>query len=101
MESKKMNLKEKFQIIIALIILVAFLGAYFNIPAETINQVVEWLVSIMIGILLAAVSGALVEAFTGDLLKTIFIRVEIKGFSFSISIFVIATIIVKILLFGF
>ncbi len=93
--------KETLELIITLIIVVAILGAYFNVSDETINHIVDWLVSIFIGVLLSAVSGAIVEAFKGDFLKMIFIPIKIGDFKFSISVFVIATFMVRILLFGF
>lgn len=92
--------KEKIQIILFIIIAVAFIGGYFNISTEITTAIVEWLVSIMVGILLSAVVGALIEAFTGDFLKKILIPIEIKGIKFSISLFAIVTIIVKLVIFG-
>ncbi len=95
-----MELKDKLELIIALAIVVAILGAYFDIPNDIVNQIVAWLMSIFVGILLSGVAGTLVESFTGDFLKTISIPIELFGFKFSISLFVIATIVVKFLLFG-
>lgn len=94
--------KEILDLIIGLIIVVAVLGVYFNIPTETINLIIELLVSIFIGVILSMVAGSLIEAFTGNILKKISLNIPItKNFSISISVFVIATFIVKILLFGF
>ena len=55
---------------------------------------------ILLVIVLVAVAGQLVEAFTGDFLKTIALNVKIIGIEFSITAFAIATLIVKTLLFG-
>jgi hypothetical protein len=46
------------------------------------------------------VAGAIVEAFTGELLKKITLTITIGDFSFSITAFAIATFIVKVWLFG-
>jgi len=92
---------EKLQLIIGIIIAVVLIGAFLNIPNDIINLIVEWLVSIFVGILLSMVSGAIVESFTGDILKKILIPIEIKGIKFSISVFTITTFIAKIVIFGF
>ena len=95
-----MKLKDKLELIIALVIVVVFLGALLNIPNDIVNQITAWLMSIFVGILLSGVAGTLVESFTGDFLKKISIPIEIFGVKFSISLFIIATIVVKFLLFG-
>jgi len=83
------------------IILVAFLGAVFNIPFALTNIIIQWLIGIFVGSLCSLVAGTLVEAFTGDLLKTITITIEISDFHISITVFAIVTFVVKIWLFGF
>jgi len=71
-----------------------------NVPAELTNSIIEWLVGVFVGSLFSFVAGALVEAFSGDLLKKIALNIEILGFEFSITAFAIVTFIVKIWLFG-
>lgn len=92
--------EEKLKLILYVIIVVVVVGALLGISAETIEKIVELLVSIFIGVLLSMVAGSLVKAFTGNTLKMILIPINIKGFKFSISVFVIVTFIVKVLLFG-
>lgn len=92
--------EEKLRLILYLIIVVVIVTTFLGISTEIIETIVELLVSIFIGVLLSMVAGSLVEAFTGNLLKTILIPINIKGFKFSISVFVIVTFIVKVLLFG-
>jgi len=92
--------KDKLELIVYLIVLVAFLGAVFNIPAALTNWVIQWLVGVFVGSVFSLVAGALVEAFTGDLLKTITLTIEIRDFHISITVFAIVTFIVKIWLFG-
>lgn len=89
------------ELIIYLIILVAFLGAVFNIPLALTNMVIQWLVGMFVGSLFSLIAGMLVEAFTGDLLKTITLTIEIGDFHISITVFAIVTFIVKVRLFGF
>lgn len=91
---------EKLKLILYVIVLVAFLGAVFNIPLALTNTIIQWLVGAFIGSVLSLVSGSLIEAFTGDLLKKIALNITIYGFEFSITVFAIATFIVKVWLFG-
>lgn len=92
---------EKLKLIIYLIVLVAVLGALFNIPSYIIDVVVQWLASAFVGSVCSLVAGSLVEAFTGNILRTITLNIPIKGFNISISAFAISTLIVRIWLFGF
>jgi len=89
----------KLELIIWLIVVVAVIGAFLNIPAHWINEMIEWLVSVFVGSVLSILAGSLVKAFTGDMLKKIFLCVSIKGLDISISFFAIATYIVRLWLF--
>jgi len=90
----------KLQLIILVIVLVVVAGALLGIPQDWTNWIVQWLISAFIGTVFSTVAASIVEAFTGDLLKTILISIEITDeVKFSISLFAIATIIVKYWLF--
>lgn len=95
-----MNTKE-LEKILYLIVIVAIVGALFNIPSFLTNLAIQWLISSFIGSVFSLIAGTLVEAVTGDFLKTISFTVEIKGFHFSITAFALTTFIVKVWLFGF
>lgn len=91
---------EKLRLILLFIVLVAVAEALFGIPQDWTNAVIQWLISAFISGVFSVVAASLVEAFTGDLLKTILITINItRGVEFSISLFAIATIAVKLLLF--
>ena len=92
---------EKLELIIYLIILIAFLGAAFNIPWALTNWIIQWLISAFIGSTFSLVAGAIVEAFTGDVLKKYALTISIGSLKFSITAFAVATFIVKVALFGF
>jgi len=49
---------------------------------------------------MSGISGEIVEKFTGDTLKTITLTVKIADINFSISLFFIATLVVRLLLFS-
>ena len=97
-----MDSKEKLKLIIYLIVIVAIVGSFLGLSSNTTNMIIQWLVSVFVGILTSFIVGRLVEAFTGDLLKIILLNIPITDdFSISISVFVITVIVVKFLLFGF
>jgi ABC-type uncharacterized transport system permease subunit len=91
---------DKLKAIVYLIVAVAVIGAFLNIPAWLTNTAIQWLVGAFVGMVCSLVAGSLVEAFTGDLLKKIALNIEISGIGFSITAFAIATLVVKIWLFG-
>ena len=95
------NKTKTLELIVYAIILVAVLGAVLNIPFALTNMVIQWLVGMFVGSVFSLVAGALVEAFTGDLLKKITLTIEVGDLHFSITAFAIATFIVKVWLFGF
>ncbi len=88
------------KLIVYLIVLVAFLGAVFNIPFALTNLIIQWLVGAFVGSVFSLVAGYLVEAFTGDLLKKITLTISIGDFDVSITAFAIVTFIVKVWRFG-
>lgn len=94
------NRTRNLELILYLIVLVAFLGAVFKIPSALTNMVIQWLVGMFVGSVLSLVAGSLVEAFTGDILKKITLTFDIGDFHVSITVFAIATFIVKVWLFG-
>ena len=97
-----MESEEKLKLIIYLIVIVAIVGSFIGLSSNTTNMIIQWLLSIFVGILTSMIAGRIVEAFTGNLLKIILINIPITDdFSISISVFVITVIVVKFLLFGF
>lgn len=88
------------ELILYLIVVVAFLGAVFNIPSALTNMIIQWLVGAFVGSVFSLVAGAIVEAFTGNILREITLTIDIGDFHFSITVFAIVTFIVKVWLFG-
>ena len=89
------------KLIVVLIAIVGIFGALYDVPVDLTNQIIQWLVSIFVSLVFSILAGSLVEAFTGDRLKTLFINIPITDdINISISLFLIATFIVKFLLFG-
>ena len=86
-----MDFREKFEVIIGVIVLVAVVGALLNLPQNLVNLIISWLLSIGVGVILSGICGELIEAFTGDFFKQIFVNIEVWKFHFSIPLFVILT----------
>ena len=59
----------------------------------------QWVPSIFLGLIISAISAGFVEGLTGDSLKYIYLSFNIKGIKVSITLFAIATLIVKFILF--
>ena len=93
-----MNTKNIERLLYAMVAVVTVL-ALFGVSQGAINFVVSIFVSIIVGALISLVVGSLIEAFTGDMLKGILIPVEIMGLEFSVSLFFIATIVFKFMIF--
>ncbi len=70
------------------------------LPTWAFNLFVTWWVGAFIGSVFSFFATALVEMLTGDFLKKYLIEVEVFGFEFSFSLFFIATVIVRVWLFG-
>ena len=94
-----MNLKEKIQLIILAIVVIAIIGILYNWSTHIIDLLINWSMAITISLILSTVAGKLIESFSGDLLKNIFFVVKLWKFDVSISLFAILTIILKIWLF--
>ncbi|HLB69630.1 MAG: hypothetical protein OIN88_08670 [Candidatus Methanoperedens sp.] len=91
---------EKFKVVIWIIVAVAILGALFGLSQNVVSMITEWLISVGIGIILSGISGEIVETFSGNFFKKIFIIIPIGQFNFSLSLFPIITFIVKMWLFN-
>ncbi len=90
---------ENIILLLFLLIAVSFVLAILNVPKWFFDLVTSLFVSAISGAIISFLMTALVEALTGDLLKGIMITVKIKGFDFSISLFVLSTIILRLVLF--
>ena len=88
------NKLDKIELILAVIIGVAILGTRFL--GDTVTaQLIQWLISALVGAVLSMVAESIVEGFTGDFRKEISFPIDIFGFKLSIPVFFIATGLVK------
>ncbi len=92
--------EKKLRLIVWAIVVVAIATAFLGIPQGWTNIIIEWLASIFIGTVFSFFAASLVESLSGDILKSILITIEITDdIRFSISLFAIATIFVKLFFF--
>jgi len=94
-----MKFKNAVLIFVGVIIILSIILALMGFNGETIDKVINLLIPIGLSLILSAFVGAIIERFSGDTLKKIFIVIPIWKFNVSVSLFVIATILIKIWLF--
>ncbi|MCK4496816.1 MAG: hypothetical protein KAU24_01370 [Candidatus Aenigmarchaeota archaeon] len=86
--------------LILVLILIVVGGTYLGVSAETMSVIVDLFTKyVIIGAITSLVVGSLVEAFTGDYLKGILLNINIKGLKFSVSVFFITVVVLKLLIF--
>ncbi len=89
------------KLIVIVIAAVGIIGALYDVPPNITDQIIQWLIRIFASLVLSIVAGSLIEAFTGDILKAIFINLRITdNINISVSVFIIATLLVKYQLFS-
>jgi len=82
------------------LVLLVLLASLLGISQGAIDRFVELFVRyLLIPAIVSLASGSVVEALSGDALKTILVVVDIRGFKFSITAFAIAVAILNFLIF--
>ncbi len=89
------NIRRLFYLLIIVVVILALVGA----SEGQINFVVNVFASAILGAVTSLIAASIIEAFTGDALKFVLMTVEIRGFEFSVSLFFVATVILKLLIF--
>lgn len=89
------NITRLIYALVIVVIVLSLIGA----SQGTIDFVVKLFVSAIAGAVTSLVAGTIIEAFTGDVLKAIIIPIRIGDFEFSVSLFFVATLILKFLIF--
>ena len=91
--------KEKIKLIVLVILLVVILVEHFRWPDIIASTATKWGASLITGVVMSAVSESFVEKLTRNKLKKINIKLSILGKKFSVTLFVIAALIFRFLLF--
>jgi len=90
----KNNVNAVIYLLLAISIVLIFLG-----KDKYIGIVTNWAVSIITGLIMTALSQSIVQKFSGGSLEKVFLNIKIFGKRYSVSIFIIVSILVKILIF--
>ena len=90
----KNNVNTVIYILLAISIILIFLG-----KDKYIGVVTNWAVSIITGLITTALSQSIVQKFSAGSLEKVFLNITIFGKKYSISFFILISILVKILIF--
>jgi len=94
-----MDGKQKIDLIIYAIVVIVMLSTFFGVSPNLVDVIVNFLISLIPGIVVSIIYLRIVESFgIEELLKSISWRKEIFGFDISISAFIIGQIIFRIYL---
>ncbi|HUW43712.1 MAG TPA: hypothetical protein VMV95_01985 [Bacillota bacterium] len=89
--------KEKLiELIFNIFVILALIFALLGISINNLTNLFVW---IFTSLIFSILSERIVESFTGDFLKNYGWTIEILGYEFSISLFLIVALILKIILF--
>ena len=90
---------ETIRRLVLLMVVVVVILSLIGVSQGSISVVVGWFASAIIGAGFSLVAASLIEAVTGDVLKGILIPINVFGLKFSVSLFTVATLIVKFAIF--
>lgn len=88
----------KVRFITSLLIIAAIVLTLYG-GSEYIGLLVNWTAAIITGIIVTAVVQILIQTVSGDFLERIPFTFKIKGRKFSLSLFFILTIVLKLIIF--
>jgi hypothetical protein len=95
----KTIMQRRTDIIVSILLIVVILGAWFGWSDKTMGTLLGWGASILISVILSGVCGTMIENVSGDSLKKISIPITIGKYTFSVSLFVIVTLLLKFIIF--
>ena len=98
MKNIEKDFNNKVKLVFAILLAVSILLIYLG-KDNYIGVVKNLAASIIIGLFTTALSQSIVQRFTGGSLEQIFLNVNILGKKYSISIFIIISIMVKLFIF--
>ncbi len=98
MKNYAKEMSDKAYIAIIVFVAVAFFLTYFGL-SQYIDFASKILYSVVFGIIATGCAQVILQAFSGDILEKIPITITIKGYDFKVSLFVVFTIILKLLIF--
>lgn len=90
----KNNVTAVIYILLAISIILIFLG-----KDKYIGVVTNWAVSIITGLITTALSQSVVQKFSSGNLEKVFLKITLFGKQYSVSFFILISILAKILIF--
>lgn len=98
MENYAKSMKAKVSIIVQILLYIAVILALFRKSEHisTISNIAIWL---LVSVITTGIVQIIIQKYTGDFLKNIPLTIVIKKKPYSISLFFIVTIILKLFLF--
>ena len=93
-------LGERLQILLLILVIIVLIGGLLGLSQEILGNIINLFAAYAIlPTITSFFAGMLVEAIGGGSLKMISLTIDVKGFRFSITAFMIAVLAVKLLLF--
>ena len=96
----KMKFKLAVKIFVGLIFVLAIVLASMGYTGSQIDRVLNWLIPIGISFVLSAFVGEILEKFTGEFFKKIYLSFPLWKFRVNIPLFLILVFLIKIWWFG-
>lgn len=90
--------KNRLKLIVNIVIWTLVIAALFGLSGELFDNLTQLGISIILSAILTFISETILERLGLDILRKIPLSFEIGEFNFSVSLFLILTIIIKILL---
>ena len=98
MKNIRKDVRNKVKLVFTILILIMIILIYTN-KTHLNDFFIGWSVSILTGIILTGIAQSFVQGFSGNKLEKLFLNVKIRGKRYSISLFLIATLAVRYILF--
>ncbi len=98
MKNYHKEMKDKVKIILYISIFIILILSLKG-KQNYIDMINKWLPSILISIVTTSISQIILQKFTGTFFEKILLPIKIGEFRFYISLFLILTIIIKLILF--
>jgi hypothetical protein len=94
-----MDFKTSIKLLVFGIFFIGLLMAILGFSGKQIDNVIQWFIPLCINFIISSFIGTIIEAYSGDSFKKISLTVPIWKFNFSISLFAILVVVIKLWLF--
>ena len=98
MKDIKKDFKNNLKLISKLVVIIIAILAYLD-KGHHISIIIDWTVAIIVSLFITASSQSLVQRITKGSLEKIFLKIKIRGKEYSVSFFIIVSVLIKLILF--